>query len=103
MALLDRVHDMGRLVTLIGNRASHLEAEVAKLKSEGDPEQLAVARQQVDELQADNAKLKSRLDELTRLVSNLEVDNDPFTEKPDDSSVPMETRQEFDDSILLEE
>ncbi|RZS01281.1 hypothetical protein BHM03_00031116 [Ensete ventricosum] len=30
---------------------------------------------------------------------DLEVDNDPFTEKLEDSSVPMETRQEFDDSI----
>ncbi|RWW70076.1 hypothetical protein BHE74_00022282 [Ensete ventricosum] len=66
MALLDRVHDAGRLVTLMGNRASHHEAEVAKLKLEGDPEQLATARQQVDELQADNAKLKSGLDELAR-------------------------------------
>ncbi|RZS11866.1 hypothetical protein BHM03_00043239 [Ensete ventricosum] len=45
VALFDRVHDVGRLVTLMGNRASHLEAEVAKLKSEGDPKQLAIARQ----------------------------------------------------------
>ncbi|RRT47019.1 hypothetical protein B296_00011271 [Ensete ventricosum] len=50
----------------MGNRASHHEAEVAKLTLEGDPEQLAIARQQVDELQADNAKLKSGLDELAR-------------------------------------
>ncbi|RZR93395.1 hypothetical protein BHM03_00021885, partial [Ensete ventricosum] len=28
---------------------------------------------------------------------NLEVNNDLFTEQPEDSSVPMETRQEFDD------
>ncbi|RWW13854.1 hypothetical protein BHE74_00041747 [Ensete ventricosum] len=32
-----------------------------------------------------------------------EVDIDPFTEKPEDNSVPMETRQEFDDSIPPEE
>ncbi|RZR92245.1 hypothetical protein BHM03_00020520 [Ensete ventricosum] len=38
MALLDSVHDEGRLVTLMGNRASHLEAKIAKLKMEGDPE-----------------------------------------------------------------
>ncbi|RWW51873.1 hypothetical protein BHE74_00041746 [Ensete ventricosum] len=37
MALLDSVHDEGRLVTLMGNRASHLEAKIAKLKMEGDP------------------------------------------------------------------
>ncbi|RRT64456.1 hypothetical protein B296_00013168 [Ensete ventricosum] len=50
MALLDRVHDVGRLVTHMGNRASLLEVEIEKLKTEGDPEQLAVARQHVDEL-----------------------------------------------------
>ncbi|RWW66062.1 hypothetical protein BHE74_00026588 [Ensete ventricosum] len=149
----------------------HLEAEVAKLKLEGDPEQLIAARQQVDELQADNAKLKSGLDELARysraksdhrkaddellrllrenetlkielpsksIANNkqsiefkwglqrmgqvfyeygyrvalarfhdrypdLEVDNDPFTEKPEDNLVPMETRQEYDVFIPPEE
>ncbi|RWW08029.1 hypothetical protein BHE74_00047992 [Ensete ventricosum] len=34
---------------------------------------------------------------------DLEADSDPFTEKPEDSSVPMETRQEFDDSVPAEE
>ncbi|RWW41126.1 hypothetical protein BHE74_00053407 [Ensete ventricosum] len=34
---------------------------------------------------------------------DLEVDSDPFTEQPEDSSVPMETCQEFDDSIPPEE
>ncbi|RRT45857.1 hypothetical protein B296_00016996 [Ensete ventricosum] len=34
---------------------------------------------------------------------NLEADSDPFTEKPEDSSVPMEIRQEFDDSVPAEE
>ncbi|RWV91178.1 hypothetical protein GW17_00046555 [Ensete ventricosum] len=33
---------------------------------------------------------------------DLEVDSDPFTEKPEDSLVPIETRQEFDDSIPRE-
>ncbi|RWW41615.1 hypothetical protein BHE74_00052902 [Ensete ventricosum] len=65
MALLDRVHDSGRLVTHMGNRASLLEAELEKLKTERDLEQLAWARQRVDELEADNAKLRSRVDELT--------------------------------------
>ncbi|RWW66531.1 hypothetical protein BHE74_00026095 [Ensete ventricosum] len=61
----DRVYDVGRLVTHMGNRASLLEAKIEKSKIEGYPEQLAAARRQVDELQADNAKLRSRLDELT--------------------------------------
>ncbi|RRT63216.1 hypothetical protein B296_00027514 [Ensete ventricosum] len=37
-ALLDRVHDLGRLVTHMGNRASLLEVELKKLKTKRDPE-----------------------------------------------------------------
>ncbi|RZS17201.1 hypothetical protein BHM03_00049331 [Ensete ventricosum] len=55
MALLDRVHDSGRLVTHMGNRASLLKVELEKLKTERDPEQLTRARQRVDELEANNA------------------------------------------------
>ncbi|RWW35534.1 hypothetical protein BHE74_00059531 [Ensete ventricosum] len=189
IALLDRVHDSGRLVTHMGNQASLLKAELEKLRSKRNPEQLALARQRVDELEADNAKMKSELDEsrgrldeadkeLNKLreglvesqrqlkeqkadhrkaddellklmreneslkaelsgksISNykqsigfgwglrrigqvsykygyrvalarfqawypdLEIDNDPFSERPEDSSVPMETHQEFDDSV----
>ncbi|RWW74842.1 hypothetical protein BHE74_00017187 [Ensete ventricosum] len=65
MALLDRVHDVGHLVTIMGNQASLLEAEIDMLKTKGDPEQLAVARQQAEELQAGNAKLKLKLDKLS--------------------------------------
>ncbi|RWW77822.1 hypothetical protein BHE74_00013978 [Ensete ventricosum] len=65
MALLDRVHDVG-LVTIMGNRASHLEVEIKKLKSEGDLEQLAAAHQRVVELQANNAKIMSELGKATQ-------------------------------------
>ncbi|RWW35502.1 hypothetical protein BHE74_00059560, partial [Ensete ventricosum] len=34
---------------------------------------------------------------------DLEIDSVPFTERPEDGSVLMETHQEFDDSIPLEE
>ncbi|RWW61798.1 hypothetical protein BHE74_00031117 [Ensete ventricosum] len=47
----------------MGNQASLLKAELEKLRSEKNPEQLALARQRVDELEADNAKMKSELDE----------------------------------------
>ncbi|RZS07684.1 hypothetical protein BHM03_00038555 [Ensete ventricosum] len=173
----------------MGNQASLLKAELEKLRSERNPEQLALARQRVDELEADNAKMKSELDEsrgrldeadkelnklreglvesqrqlkeqkadrrkaddeLLKLMReneslkaelsgksisdykqsvgfgwglrrigqvsykygyrvalarfqawypDLEIDNDPFTERPEDSSVPMETHQKFDDSV----
>ncbi|RZS27714.1 hypothetical protein BHM03_00061232 [Ensete ventricosum] len=96
MTLLDRFHDAGRLVTIMGNRASHLKEEIQKLKSEGNPEQLVIAQQQVVKLQADNLAFKLG-------YPDLEVDSDLFTEKPEDSSVPIETRQEFDDSVPTEE
>ncbi|RWW36001.1 hypothetical protein BHE74_00059002, partial [Ensete ventricosum] len=41
------------------------DSKLEKLKSERDPEQLVRARQRVDELEADNAKLRSGLDELS--------------------------------------
>ncbi|RWW86008.1 hypothetical protein BHE74_00005273 [Ensete ventricosum] len=102
---------------------------------------------QVDELQADNAKLRSGVDELTGQLEQADKElnelweglaesqhqlkeqkadrrkaNDKlmreneflkaelpgrsvanYKQSPEDSSVPMETRQEFDDSVLPEE
>ncbi|RWW42031.1 hypothetical protein BHE74_00052446 [Ensete ventricosum] len=143
----------------MGNQASHLEAKIENLKSEGDPKQLVAAHQRVAELQADNAKKMFELGEVTRqldqanrelnearaeladnhrhikeqkvsrrkadddllkmmkenetLKSKLScksitdykqlVDSNPFTKKPEDNTVPMETRQEFDDSVPAEE
>ncbi|RRT56562.1 hypothetical protein B296_00047766, partial [Ensete ventricosum] len=54
-----------RLVTLMGNRASHLEAEIEKLKSEGNPKQLAAAKQQAIDLWADYDKVATELGEGT--------------------------------------
>ncbi|RWW83449.1 hypothetical protein BHE74_00008037, partial [Ensete ventricosum] len=65
MALLDKVHDLGHLVTHMGNQTSLLEVKLEKLKTERDPEQLTRSWQRVDKLEADNAKLRSRVDELT--------------------------------------
>ncbi|RRT44272.1 hypothetical protein B296_00051824 [Ensete ventricosum] len=49
----------------MGNRASLLEAKLEKLKTERDLEQLTRSWQRVDKLEAGNAKLRSRVDELT--------------------------------------
>ncbi|RZS28321.1 hypothetical protein BHM03_00061894 [Ensete ventricosum] len=38
MALLDRVHDSGRLVTHMGNQSSLLEVKLEKMKTERDLE-----------------------------------------------------------------
>ncbi|RWW70736.1 hypothetical protein BHE74_00021567 [Ensete ventricosum] len=119
----------------MGNQASLLEVELEKLRSQRDPKQLARAKQQVGELEADNAKLKSglnelsgQLDEANKELNELReglvesqrqeneslkvelssksiadykqsIDSDPFIEQPEDGSVPIETRQEFNNSI----
>ncbi|RZR86117.1 hypothetical protein BHM03_00013234 [Ensete ventricosum] len=74
MALLDRVHDSGRLVTHMGNRASLLEAEIEKLKMEGDPEQLTIARQGMKEQRADRQKANDELLKLMRENEFLKVE-----------------------------
>ncbi|RZR79061.1 hypothetical protein BHM03_00004643 [Ensete ventricosum] len=38
MVLLDRVHNVSGLVTIIGHRTTNLEEEVKKLRSEDNPE-----------------------------------------------------------------
>ncbi|RWV77299.1 hypothetical protein GW17_00061889 [Ensete ventricosum] len=131
----------------MGNRASLLEAELEKLKLERDPEQLAQARQRVDELEVDNAKLQLGLDELSGRLDEADKELNELQEglvesqhqlkeqkadrrkaddellklmreneslkaelsgksiidykqsRLEDGSVPMEARQEFDDSI----
>ncbi|RWW38923.1 hypothetical protein BHE74_00055797 [Ensete ventricosum] len=57
-----------------------LMAHEAKQIVMGDPEQLAVARYQVDELHADNAKLKSELDELTRRLEQADKESNELQE-----------------------
>ncbi|RRT81452.1 hypothetical protein B296_00000578 [Ensete ventricosum] len=73
MALLDRVHDVGRLVTIMGHRATGLREEIENLKYGCDPEQVAMAKQQSNEverqaagLKVDNKKLMAQLVEATK-------------------------------------
>ncbi|RWW39300.1 hypothetical protein BHE74_00055383 [Ensete ventricosum] len=54
------------LVTFMGNRASLMEAEIEKLKSEGNLEQLVAAEQQAADLRADNDRVVTELGEATR-------------------------------------
>ncbi|RWW41509.1 hypothetical protein BHE74_00053012 [Ensete ventricosum] len=119
MALLDRVHDSGLLVTHMGNRASLLKVELEKLRSERDPKQLALARQENKSLKAElqgksisdykqsvgfrwglrrmgqvsyEYRYRVALARFQARYPDLEIDNDPFIEQP-------ETHQEFDDSV----
>ncbi|RRT37981.1 hypothetical protein B296_00057084 [Ensete ventricosum] len=104
MALLDRVHDSGRLVTHKGNRASLLEAELEKLKSERDPKRRARAQQRVDELEADNGKLKLGLDELSSRLEEADKELNELQEGLAESQRQLReqkvNRRKADDKLL---
>ncbi|RZS17214.1 hypothetical protein BHM03_00049370 [Ensete ventricosum] len=104
MTLLDRVHDSGRLVTHMGNLASLLEAELEKLKSERDLEQLARARQRVDELEVDNAKLQLGLDELSGRLDEIDKELNELQEGLVESQHQLKEqkadRRKADDELL---
>ncbi|RRT54686.1 hypothetical protein B296_00043440 [Ensete ventricosum] len=94
MALLDKVHDAGRLVTIMGNRASLLEVEIDMLKTEGDPE---YSRSGFSGTYDGWGRFRMSMGtESPWLVSRPDIPTwrstaTPFTEKPEDGSVPMET------------
>ncbi|RWW64972.1 hypothetical protein BHE74_00027749 [Ensete ventricosum] len=186
MALVDRVHDAGRLITFMDHRVKQQQEELDVLKSKGGPEAVAEAEERASRLKEELEKVKSERaeellrheaserelrghlsdaqhllkeargrarrmdDELLQSVKDLEharaelpitavaeykeslgfkeglkrmgrvtyeygyrvararfrarhpdaeVEEDPFTIYPEDDSVPMERRQDFDDSV----
>ncbi|RWW70174.1 hypothetical protein BHE74_00022161 [Ensete ventricosum] len=52
MALFDRVHDIGRVITSVDNKVDLLRREVQRLKEGGDPEAVAAAEGQASEAQS---------------------------------------------------
>ncbi|KAJ8510847.1 hypothetical protein OPV22_001281 [Ensete ventricosum] len=185
MALVDRVHDVGRLITFMDHRVKQQQEELDVLKSKGGPEAVAEAEERASRLQEELEKIKAEKaeellrheasekelrghlgdahhllkearararrmdDDLLQSVKDLEqaraelprtavaeykeslgfkeglkrmgrvtyeyeyrvararfrarhpdadVEEDPFTIYPEDDSVPMERRQDFDDS-----
>ncbi|KAJ8506621.1 hypothetical protein OPV22_007507 [Ensete ventricosum] len=186
MALVDRVHDAGRLITFMDHRVKQQQEELDVLKSRGGPEAVAEAEERASRLQEELERIKAEKaeellrheaaekelrghlgdahhllkearararrmdDELLQSVKDLEqaraelprtavaeykeslgfkeglkrmgrvtyeygyrvararfrarhpdadVEEDPFTIYPEDDSVPMERRQDFDDSM----
>ncbi|RWV81422.1 hypothetical protein GW17_00057161 [Ensete ventricosum] len=63
MALFDRVHDAGRLITFMDYRISQLQQELDALKSGQGPEAVAKAEERASELQQELEKTKSERDE----------------------------------------
>ncbi|RZR97646.1 hypothetical protein BHM03_00026875, partial [Ensete ventricosum] len=72
MALLDRVHDAGRVITLIDNKFNLLRKEVQKLKEGGNPEAVAAAERRATEAQALIENLQAELEEAARQWESME-------------------------------
>ncbi|RRT66549.1 hypothetical protein B296_00012318, partial [Ensete ventricosum] len=71
MALFDRVHDAGRLITFMDYRISNLQQELDALKSGGGPEAVAKAEERASELEQELEKTKRERDEaLQRLEAS---------------------------------
>ncbi|RRT51416.1 hypothetical protein B296_00043279 [Ensete ventricosum] len=67
MALFDRVHDAGRLITFMDYRIKQLQEELDALKSNGGPEAVAKAEERTSELREELEKTKrERSEELLR-------------------------------------
>ncbi|RZS26807.1 hypothetical protein BHM03_00060208 [Ensete ventricosum] len=67
MALFDRVHDAGRLITFMDYQIKQLLEELDAMKSNGGPEAVAKAEERASELQEDLEKTKrERGEELLR-------------------------------------
>ncbi|RZR93065.1 hypothetical protein BHM03_00021468 [Ensete ventricosum] len=72
MALLDRVHDVGRVITSMGNKVDFFCKEGQRLKEGGDPEAVAVAEGQLSEAQTLVENLQAKLDEAIRRWESIE-------------------------------
>ncbi|KAJ8467479.1 hypothetical protein OPV22_030031 [Ensete ventricosum] len=67
MALVDRVHDAGRLITFMDHRVKQLQEELDVLKSRGGPEAVAEAEERASRLREELERLKGeRAEELLR-------------------------------------
>ncbi|RRT81271.1 hypothetical protein B296_00001055 [Ensete ventricosum] len=75
MALFDRVHDAGRLITFMDYRISNLQQQLNALKSGEGPEAVAKAEERASELEQERDEALQRLEasekELTEVRSNL--------------------------------
>ncbi|RRT32675.1 hypothetical protein B296_00042868 [Ensete ventricosum] len=66
MALFDRVHDAGRLITFMDYWIKQLQEELDALKSDGGPEAVAKTEGRASELQEELEKTKREKDEVLR-------------------------------------
>ncbi|RRT52467.1 hypothetical protein B296_00007214 [Ensete ventricosum] len=77
MALFDRVHDAGQLITFMDYRISNLQHELDGLKSGGGPEAVAKAEERTSELEQELGKTKQERNEA---LQRLEASEKELTE-----------------------
>ncbi|RRT77101.1 hypothetical protein B296_00010790 [Ensete ventricosum] len=71
MALIDRVHDAGQVITTLDNKLDVLRKEVQRLKDGGDPDAVAAVEQRASKAQSLVDNLKIELEEATRRRESL--------------------------------
>ncbi|RZS16420.1 hypothetical protein BHM03_00048407 [Ensete ventricosum] len=72
MALFNRVHDAGRVITSMGNKVNFLRKEVQRLREGGDPEVVAAVEGRAFETQTLAENLQAELDETTHRRESIE-------------------------------
>ncbi|RRT64603.1 hypothetical protein GW17_00053637 [Ensete ventricosum] len=77
MALFDRVHDAGRLITFMDYRINNLLQEIETLKAGGGPEAVAAAEERVAMLEKELEKTQQ---ERTEALQRLETSNKELNE-----------------------
>ncbi|RZS08460.1 hypothetical protein BHM03_00039443 [Ensete ventricosum] len=72
MALLDQVHDAGRVITALDNKSDVLHKEVQRLKEGSDPDAVAVTNRRASKAQSLAENLQVELEEATQQRESLE-------------------------------
>ncbi|RZR78289.1 hypothetical protein BHM03_00003584 [Ensete ventricosum] len=78
MALADHVHDAGRVINLMDNKAEGLKKEIANLRAWSGSKVVAAADPKVVEAQALVDDLKVKLEEANRRRASLEIEVDNY-------------------------
>ncbi|RZR70467.1 hypothetical protein BHM03_00000075 [Ensete ventricosum] len=74
VALFDRVHDAGRVITSMDNRVDLLRKEVQRLKEGGDPDAVAAVEARASEAQSLADNLQTELEEANRRRESVEAE-----------------------------
>ncbi|RZR90520.1 hypothetical protein BHM03_00018412 [Ensete ventricosum] len=102
MALFDRVHDAGRLITFMDYHISNLQQELDALKSGGGLEAIAKAKERAFELEQELGKTKQERDEA---LQRLEASEKELTKALESarSELPKQAVDRYKESVGFKE